>query len=493
MRALSRAIDSPPTVDGVGKASPMAGLSRRALGMVDVLAQSAGAVAPTAAAVTTPALVAGQTDGSILVCMLLAWALSGGVCWAVGHFARRLRAPGSLYTFTTKGLGPGAGFAAACALIVGYGFVAMFGVVGASLFAGDLLHEVTGMPVNRVTDAVGVVIAGALCYGVLRRGIRISARVTLIVEAVAVLLVLALLVTVLAHVGVGALDAPFHGRLGSPTALVAGTTVAISAFVGFESAAALGREARRPFLTIPRTMRWTLIGAGLVYVGSLYTQQVGAQAFGVSLADNDLALTSLADHSGVSWLARLLELGQVTSLVACAIASLTALSRVVFTLGREGLLSPRLGQADPLRGTPRGALVVVVPVTIVVPLVLLLGGWAPWDAMKVLIVVSVAGYLLSYVLVIASAPLFLARIGELTRPTAWAAGALGTLLAGLLAVYLCVAGEPVALVVLAGLVLVGGTSWGWLRRARGRAVERMGMFDETTADDLLGAADLARR
>ena len=50
------------------------------------------------------------------------------------QYATRIAAPGSLYTFATQGLGAGAGFATAAALLVGYGFISMFGLVGAAYF-----------------------------------------------------------------------------------------------------------------------------------------------------------------------------------------------------------------------------------------------------------------------------------------------------------------------------------------------------------------------
>jgi amino acid transporter len=490
MRALSRAISAPPAVDSVPTSSPMAGLKWRAVGLVDVLAQSAGAVAPTAAAASIPALVVGQASGSSpLLCMVVAWLLAGGVCAAVSQFTRRMRAPGSLYTFTTKGLGPHAGFAAAVALLIGYGFVAMFSLVGAGMYAQNLVST-AGVPAGGWGAAAGVVLFGAVCFVVLRRGIRISARVTLVVELVAVALMLTLLAIVLPRADPAAFLRPITAGVSGPGHLAAGTAVAMTAFVGFESAAALGREARRPFFAIPRTMRWVVVAVGFTYVASMYIQQVGAESFGFPLANDDLAMTQLAAHSGVPRMGRLLELGQATSLVACAIASLTAFSRVVFTLGREGVLPAAAGWTDPLLGTPLVALAVAVPATVAVPLLLLVGlGWTPWHAMSVLIVVSAVGYLTAYTLVCAAVPAFLHRIGELTPRTGILAGGVAAVLAAVVGVYLAVIAHTQSLAL--WLVLASGALglglYAWLRRRRPACLAGMGLFDETTVADLLSA------
>src|SRR6478752_4010424 len=130
--ALSRAIADPTPVDGLPARSPMAGLDRRSLGFVDVLAQSVGAVAPSAAAATCPVLVAARAGSGTLVAFLLAAVLMALVASAVNQFTRRMAATGSLYTFAARGLGERAGFATSAAMIVGYGFVAMFALLGAA-------------------------------------------------------------------------------------------------------------------------------------------------------------------------------------------------------------------------------------------------------------------------------------------------------------------------------------------------------------------------
>ncbi|MER7556579.1 APC family permease [Nocardioides sp. NPDC126508] len=488
MSALDRAIVDPPRVAGVGERSPMAGLERRTVGFVDVLAQSVGATAPAAAAATLPALIAVRSGHSLLVCLVLAWILVAGVGGAVGQFTRRMAAPGSLYTFVTKGIGPSAGFVTAAGQAVGYAFVAMFGLVGAALSVQTFLASVGAAASSAAVTGLGVVALGAVCFVVLRRGIRISARVTLVVEVVSVVLLLVLLVTVLSRAGAEALAAPFRAGLPGPDGLVAGTAVAITAFVGFETAASLGREAERPFLTVPRTMRWTLIVVGFAYLLSAYTQEAGGVSFGLQVADNDVALSALSDGAGVPLLGRLLDLGQATSFLACAIASLTALARVVFSLGREGVLPRAVGFTDPLRSTPLGALAVVVPVTVALPLVLLAGGLSPWRAMSVLIAVSAVGYIVAYVLVAVAAPAFLHRIGELTRSVLWGCGAVAVALTGVLGVYLAVVGgtDPLALSLVGVVVLGGGSGYLYVRMRQPEGFARMGLFDEPISDDLLG-------
>ncbi|WP_344792540.1 APC family permease [Gryllotalpicola daejeonensis] len=488
--ALGRAIARPPVVAGVERTSPMAGLERRTVGFVDVLAQSIGAVAPAAGTATVPALIAVQTGSGVLIAVALAWLLAICVGATLNQFALRLAAPGSLYTFTTKGLGSGAGFAAGSGLLVGYGFIAMFGVVGAGYFLQSFLGVLTGpwaaAPWVTAALLVGV---GAVCFGVLRRGIRLSARVTLVIEFASLLVILTLLAIVLSRLSPAQLAAPLTAAPPAFGGVIAGTAVALTAFVGFESAASLGREAARPFLSVPRTIRWTVLGVGAVYLLSSYTQLAGAGAFGIGF-DGGQAVARLASDTDVAAIGTVLDLGLAASFTACAIASLTALSRAVFTLGREGVLPRAVGRVEPLRKTPYRALALVVPVTVAVPLALHLAGWSPWQSLEFLIVVSAAGYLLAYVLATAALPAFLRRIGEASRRTDLVACVAAVGLTAVLVTYLAVstASEPVAVAVVGGLAVLAALAYVYLRLARSRALARAGMFDHTTSSDLLGGS-----
>lgn len=486
--ALGRAIARPPVVTGLAPASPMAGLERRTVGFVDVLAQSIGAVAPAAGTATVPALIAAQAGSGVLIAVAAAWLLALCVAATLNQFALRLAAPGSLYTFTTKGLGAGPGFAAAAALLVGYGFIAMFGVVGAAYFLQSFLEVLAGPWAAAPWVAAALLIGvGAICFGVLRRGIRLSARVTLVIELASLVVILALLAVVLTRLDAAQLVAPFTAAPPAVGGLVAGTAVALTAFVGFESAASLGREAARPFLTVPRTIRWTVLGVGAVYLLSAYTQLAGAGAFGVPF-DGGQAVARLASDTDVAAVGTLLDLGLGASFTACAIASLTALSRAVFTLGREGVLPRAVGRVEPLRKTPYRALTLVVPITVAVPLVLHAVGWSPWQSLQFLIVVAAAGYLAAYVLATAALPVFLRRIGEATLRTGIVAAIAAVGLAAVLVTYLLVmvSDEPIAVVVVAALAVLATVTYLHMRVARARALDRVGFFDHTTPSDLLG-------
>lgn len=476
----------------VGTRSPVHGLARRSLPFTDVVAQSLSAVAPSAAATTMPLLVATLAGGATAMSLAVALVLAVAVAACVNQFTRRIAATGSLYTFVVRGLGARAGVVTGAAMLLGYGFITMFSLAGGGWYAHILIGRfVPALATGAAPALVVVLLMGATVWWVLLRGIRRSARVTLVVEVVSVALLAVLVLAMLLHTGpAAAVRAALPEPGTGPADVAVGTAIALTAFVGFESAATLGAEARHPFRAVPRAVTWTALGSGLLYLGASVSQLVGYSGLGLDLAGARYPANELAAAYGVSWAGPVLDVGITASFFACAIASSTALVRVLFTMGREELAPRSFGVAHTVHGTPARALAVTMPVVTSVPVaVVLLSGADLWSAMQAILVVSAGGYITAYVLVCAAVPAFLRRIGEVTwRPVVLAAGT-ATLLACSLVVMLVVqsgtsrqAGVWAFLALLAAGVAAGLARLG--RRPRLR--DRLGVHDEAVVTDLLG-------
>jgi amino acid transporter len=490
MTALARAINDPQPVDGIGTRSPVDGLDRRSVGFVDVLAQSVSAVAPAAAATTIPLLVAGAAGNATIWSLAAAMLLALLVAGTVNQFTRRLAAAGSLYTFVSRGLGTTAAFVTGVALLVGYGFVSMFALGGAGYFLTILIGRVWPAAAGSPLVACALIVVMALlCLLVLARGIRMSTRLTLLVECVSVTIIVVLVIALLVRVG-PVLDWSALG-LGSaaPASVAVGAALALTAFVGFESSSSLGVEAQHPFKSVPRAIRWSVIGAGLLYLLAAFSQLAGFAALGTSITASGSPVNDLAAASGAPGIGLLLDLSIAASFLACVIASTTALVRVLFTMAREGVLPSRFGRTHARYRTPVAAAVVAVGAVTVGLLATVLLSGSVWTAMTILIVGAAGGYIAAYLLVCLAAPVFLWRIGELTVWPVLRALTAALLLGAVLSVFLVVesATERAAGVwVFLGTMLVGILFCAvrlirdpWLRHT-------VGVYDVPVAVDTLG-------
>lgn len=157
----------------------------------------------------------------------------------------------------------------------------------------------------------------------------------------------------------------------TPSSSLLGGTVGLSSLslsllmgawclTGFEAAADLAEETRQPRRTVPRAMLLSLLGSGLA--GFLLL-------LGVILTVKDVTATQQADNPLLSVLLATFSPGQMAlimgvvaiSILACAIASMAAASRLLFSLARDRMLpgSGWLGQIDEGHRTPRHALLLV--------------------------------------------------------------------------------------------------------------------------------------
>lgn len=456
--------------------SPVHGLERRSLGAPEVLAQSVSSAAPAAAMATVPAIVAATAGTATVWSFAIATAVALLVGACIAQFTRRMAGAGSLYTLTKQGLGTGAAFASAGAMLVGYALLVMAAVTGAAVYLAALLDRlgVDASPSLLLAGLAAAVAIGAAVLVLL--GVRLSARIVLLVETLSITLIVVVFGVLLAG-GVPAGGTPLvDPGLGG---VAAGVLPALGAFIGFEAATALGVEARRPYVTVPRAVLWTAAVAGLLALVAAYVQ---VAAIGGAPGGPEPVLAAAAGRGG---LAIVLDIGIACSFLACTVATANALVRVLFSLGRDRLAPARLGAAHPRYRTPHVAIALALPVCGLVPAVLLVVLPAE-SVLSALLTVASAGYLTAYLLVSVAAPVFLRRIGELTAGPVVASAVVAPILVAVGVAYLMATSGPIP-VVLACLVVVIVAWYAWLRWRRPDALRGMGVYDETSAADVHGA------
>lgn len=467
--------------DQLAARSPVAGLLRRRLSFAEVLAQSVSALAPSAAMVTVPAIVLAESGGATLPAFVAATVLVVLVGWCLSLFARRMAAVGGVYSYTAKGLGPVGALVGGWSLVIGYTAVSMSALVGSALYAAALFS----LPSSAV--ALLVLLLGGLAGWCTVRGIQLSARVALALEVVSIALVLVvlgvLLVSASGDVGSAAPVVDGDVRWGG---VAIGVVLGVTAFMGFESAGTLGVEAQRPLVAVPRAVLWTPVAAGVLFLAAAAAQVVLLRQAPLAVLMDPVPVSSLA--ADIGWVSLLLDAGIATSFFACVTGSTNALARVLFSMGREGVLPAALGRTHRRFGTPVVSLGVVLPLVVLVPFGALLAGAGGRAVLAGSLTVSAFGYVLAYVLVCLAAPLFLRRIGELTPgPVAG-----GLVAAGLWLLVLAVAvvgaafsgGRAMSWVYLAALL--PGVAWAlWLAWRRPARLASVGVYDEATASSVL--------
>ena len=381
------------------------GLRPEYLSFPEVLAQSIANIAPTATpAFVIPLVFASAGNGTWLAYLTATVGLLL-VSFSINEFARRSASVGSLYAFIARGLGPVIGVIAGWALVIAYLFTATAVILGFASYGDVLLGSSGSIGLAIFLAAVGTVAAWWIAY----RDIKLSAKFMLVFELASAGLTVLLAAIVLIKTGFR-LDFQQFTLVGvSPDSLRLGLVLAVFSFVGFESATALGDEAKNPLRSIPRAVLTSVIVPGLFFVILSYTEVLGFRGNSVTLDKSDAPLAVLANQAGVGFFGILISLGAVISFFACVLASINAGSRILFALSRHGIIHPRVGTAHRTNATPDVAIALTAVLTFVIPVVVLFAGNSIMDAYAYLGTIATFGFLVTYILVAIAAPVYLYR------------------------------------------------------------------------------------
>ena len=134
-------------------------------------------------------------------------------------------------------------------------------------------------------------------------------------------------------------------------------------FAGFEAASTLGEETRQPTRDIPRAILGVAIFGGIyfVVVTAVESMGFGTSASGVKAFINSPSLIGDLGTAYVSsWIGNIITLGAMISAFSCALACVVGAARLIFALGRDGVLHGKLGEVSETRRTPTFSTIAVV-------------------------------------------------------------------------------------------------------------------------------------
>lgn len=398
---MSRIEQAPPTD---------AGLRRGVMTGAELGAQAIANIAPSAVLAFTAAAIFVTAGKGTLLSLLLAMIVVLCVGWCITVFARKNASAGSIYTYVSKSLGPTAAFIAGLALIIGCWGVTAGSLGGGVSYTAELLTSF-GIPATGIVGYIVLtLILGFVTTFFTIQGIKISARVSFVLEIVSVLIILFLFITALIAIGPKAWDlSQFTLEGAPPQGIAAGMVLGVLGFAGFSSADALGREARNPYKAIPRAIMWSTVGVGLIYLFGAYTQ---IAVLGDELAVSANPLQDISDRIGMpGWFTAVLLFGVAASFCAVCIAALNVLGRIIYVMGKEGVVHESLGRTHPKHMTPHRVLVIGGALSVLANIAILRTGSHPMEIVVWLDTYGVYGYMVAYAMVAFACAVYVRKMG----------------------------------------------------------------------------------
>ncbi|GAT74707.1 amino acid permease-associated region [Microbacterium sp. HM58-2] len=266
---------------------------------------------------------------------------------------------GSAYAYTQQSFGGAVGFLAGWALLLDYLFLPMINYLVLGLYMGasfpgipSWLWVVGAIAIVTVLNIVGIVSIARANF------------VIIFVQVVFIALFLAFAFAAAAGNGVDPL-APFagDGTVDGLAPLFSGAAILCLSFLGFDSVSTLSEEAKDPTRTVPRAIMIATISAGLLFILLAYAAQVGFPSN--DFASVDTASIDVVTAVGGQLLASLFVAGYVAGCLGSALTSQASVSRILFAMGRDGVL-PRavFGRLSKRYGTPVVAILIVSAVSL---------------------------------------------------------------------------------------------------------------------------------
>ena len=353
-----------------------------------------------------------QAGPGVIVSFIIAGIAAGlaAICYA--ELASAVPVSGSTYSYAYTTLGEVVAMGVAACLLLEYVVSTAAVAVGWSQYVNKLLDNFLGHSLPQVLsaapwdDAAGIinlpaVTLVAMCALLLIRGASESAAV----NTVMVLIKLGVLVmfSVIAFTAFDVDRFANFAPLGVAGIGSAAGTIFFS-YIGLDAVSTAGDEVKDPQRTMPRAILAALVTVSAVYI-LVTLAALGAPSW-TEFGGQQAGLATILDNvTGSNYWGTVLAAGAVISIFSVTLVTLYGSTRILFAIGRDGLLPSMFAKVNPRSMTPVNNTVVVATV------VSLLAGLVPLDSLADMVSI---GTLVAFITV--SVAVIILRVREPNLP-----------------------------------------------------------------------------
>ncbi|SFT69979.1 amino acid/polyamine/organocation transporter, APC superfamily [Geodermatophilus amargosae] len=350
---------------------------KKNLSGLDLAVFGVGVIIGTGIFVLTGEVARTTAGPAVAISFVIAGVVCGlaAVCYA--EFASTVPVAGSAYTFSYATMGEMVAWIIGWDLVLELALGAATVSVGWSGYLNQLLGDL-GIPLptsiagEAATVNIPAIAIALLMTAVLVLGIKLSSRVTSVIVAIKVAIVLLVIVLGLFYLtadnytpfvppaepaaeGEGGWHAPLIQLLGFTQGsfgwggVIAGASIVFFAFIGFDIVATAAEETKDPRRDLPRGIIGSLVICTLLYV-AVSLVVVGMQPY--SELSTEAPLAEAFSSVGLSFVSSVISVGALAGLTSVVMILMLGQSRVLFAMSRDHLLPPGMAAVHPKYGTP---------------------------------------------------------------------------------------------------------------------------------------------
>lgn len=259
--------------------------------------------------------------------------------YSYGPMVRAYPLAGSAYTYTQKSISPHLGFLVGWATLMDYLFLPMINVLLNSIYLA------AAFPAVPMWGWIVLFVVALTVINIL--GIKVTTNVNTILVLFQVLVVLIFIVLSIKGVagGMGTgnffTSLPFFNPDVSYAYALAGASILCLSFLGFDSVTMLSEETIDAKKTIPKAVMFTAFIGGLWFILVAY---IGYLVFPdyTTFTNLDSASMEIAERIGGTLFSSIFLAGLTTTGIASGLSSHASVSRLLFAMGRDGILPRKI-------------------------------------------------------------------------------------------------------------------------------------------------------
>ncbi|MFJ3958873.1 APC family permease [Arthrobacter sp. NPDC090010] len=330
---------------------------RRVLGLAALVMFGLSYMAPVTV-FTTFGTVTQITDGHLAAAYVVALLTMVFTAFSYARISRVIPAAGSAYSYTTQTFGGHIGFVTGWTLMLDYLFLPMINFLLVGLYLNSAFPAVPAW--------VFALVSIVLVLAFISMGVKFVGKFSGVIVAMAVVIIvvfIALSASYLSGHPAPSVLAPFESGDGGVGPIFAGAAVLALSFLGFDAVSTLSEDARDAQKNIPRAIVITTVLGGVIFIAVAWAGGLvfpDWHAFG-SL---DTAGIELIEKVGGPVLSAIFIAVFVAGCIGSAMTSQVSVSRIIYAMGRDGLLPRPFGKLHPRFGTPVLAAVAVSAVSL---------------------------------------------------------------------------------------------------------------------------------
>ncbi|MBU3995208.1 MAG: APC family permease, partial [Actinobacteria bacterium] len=306
---------------------------------------------------TTYGIVNQVTDGHLPAAYTLAVVAMLFTAASYAAMVRRYPVAGSAYTYTQQSFGGAAGFLTGWVMLLDYLFIPMINF----MLIGIYLN--TQFPAIPVWVFTLVALLLVLLFNIL--GITLVNKLNIAIIGLSVLLVvvfvaLAFKTTFGSDTAVSLIE-PFTFGEGGIGAIASGAAILALSFLGFDAVSTLSEEAKNPRKDIPRAIILSTLTGGLLFILVAWAGGLAFQPEWSTLSAGEIeaAGVTVMDVLGGETFTAFFVAIYVVGAFGSGMTGQVSVSRILYAMGRDGMLPKPLARLGRRFGTPIVAAVTV--------------------------------------------------------------------------------------------------------------------------------------